>query len=83
MIPFNLLIVDPDLNFKDIKVPDLTTSDDVVSYMSESTSAKEWNSRCIEVKIANDGDYPSFWFKDVILSGVADTAEIGWKMFPS
>jgi hypothetical protein len=64
-------------------VPDLKTPEGVASYMSEATSAKDWNSRCNEVKIENEGDYPSFWYHTIIVSGIADTTEIGWRMFPS
>lgn len=50
---------------------DLTISEGVKAHMSESTSRDDWNRRCDEVKAAN-GDYPSFWYSSIILSGLCD-----------
>lgn len=49
---------------------DLTTEEGVVAYMREATSTSDWNNRCDKVKRANGGDYPKFWFKAIVLSGV-------------
>lgn len=51
---------------------DLTTPEGVVAYMGESTSRSDWSKRCDEVKAANDGNYPIFWYATVILSGLID-----------
>lgn len=50
----------------------LTTSDGVVAHMSETTSEADWNKRCNEVRAANGGNYPSFWYEKVVLSGLLD-----------
>lgn len=47
----------------------LTTPKGVVEHMESSTSERDWNDRCDQVKAANDG-YPSFWYSAVVLSGV-------------
>jgi len=49
----------------------LTTLQGVLAYMSQATSEGDWNNRCDEVKKANGGDYPSFWFLEMIASGEA------------
>lgn len=46
------------------------TEDQVVNLMKSSKSEQEWNSNCDKVKKAFGGDYPDFWFKSIILSGV-------------
>jgi len=51
---------------------DLATPDGVTAHMSESTSEDDWNRRCDEVKAANGGGYPDFWYEKVILSGLLD-----------
>ena len=50
----------------------LTTADGVAAHMSESTSTEDWNNRCNEVKDANNGDYPSFWYPTIVASGLVD-----------
>lgn len=49
---------------------DLTKEEDVVELMKSSTDENEWNDNCDKVKDANMGDYPSFWYKAIILSGI-------------
>jgi hypothetical protein len=44
---------------------------EVVKLMESSKSEKEWNDNCDKVKRAC-GDYPSFWYSSIILSGVAN-----------
>lgn len=56
----------------------LTTESGVVAYMKEAISEKDWNNRCDEVKKANGGDYPSFWYPAIILSGVFHQTCINW-----
>lgn len=57
---------------------DLTTIEGVKQHMRESTSEKDWNRRCDEVKAANNG-YPQFWYAEIILSGLAAMAQANWK----
>lgn len=57
---------------------DLTTAEGCVSYMMQSTSGDDWNSRVDEVKKANGGDYPSFWLGAVIKAGI-HTQAMGTK----
>ena len=58
---------------------DLTKEDDVVSYMRKSKSEAEWNERCNAVKKANDNGYPAFWYKAIMISGVAGQMTALWK----
>ena len=51
---------------------DLTTKAGVEIHMLESANKLDWNKRCDEVKAANDGQYPDFWFETIILSGLLD-----------
>ena len=53
---------------------DLTKQSDVVSLMQSSKSESAWNDNCDKVKAANGGDYPSFWFAAIIMSGVINMA---------
>ena len=57
---------------------DLTTETDVVEYMKLSKSDKDWDSRCDDVKDANSGGYPSFWYGAIMLSGVASATTATW-----
>lgn len=57
---------------------DLTKAEDVVMYMLETVNSNDWNKRCDAVKQANKNangypDYPSFWFKEILQSGLAYT----------
>ncbi len=52
---------------------DLTQKDNVVALMKSSTNEQDWNKNCGAVKQANSGDYPSFWYASIILSGVCDS----------
>lgn len=56
----------------------LTQESDVVKHMKQAANESDWNRRCDEVKDANGGDYPSFWFKAIILSGVASQTAMQW-----
>lgn len=47
------------------------TKDEVVALMLSSRSAKEWDDNCDKVKKAFDGNYPPFWFKEILQSGLA------------
>lgn len=57
---------------------DLTTDKGVVDHMSASTSEDDWNNRCDQVKAANGGNYPEFWFGKVIMSGLASRVATKW-----
>jgi hypothetical protein len=51
---------------------DLTTQEGVIAYMQSATSTADWNSKCDEVKKANGNNYPPFWFKAIVLSGLME-----------
>lgn len=57
---------------------DLTSENGVVDHMSAATSKSDWNNRCDEVKAANGGDYPAFWFGKVIMSGLLSRVSAKW-----
>lgn len=44
--------------------------EEVVKLMQSSKSEQEWNANADKVKAACDGNYPSFWYEAIILSGV-------------
>ena len=46
------------------------TEQEVIELMLESKSEKEWNANCDKVKSTLNGQYPSFWYKSIILSAV-------------
>jgi Zn-dependent M28 family amino/carboxypeptidase len=58
--------------------PDLKSADGVKSFMAGSGSEDDWNSRCDQVKAANNG-YPSFWFPTVMQTGLAAETSAKWK----
>lgn len=51
-------------------MPDLTNESAVVIHMLGATSEHDWNTRCDEVKAANGGHYPPFWFEKINKSGL-------------
>lgn len=57
----------------------LTIQADVESYMRQSNSESDWNNRADAVKDANGGKYPSFWFKAIIVSGLAAQVVSAWN----
>ena len=59
------------------KSMELTTKDGVKELMQSSKSEKEWNANCDKVKAANNG-YPSFWFAEVVMSGLMDKTAKTW-----
>lgn len=59
---------------------DLTTAEGVAAYMRESTSVEDWNNRIEHVKNANDGQYPSFWWETIVMSGLAEEVANGFGM---
>lgn len=57
---------------------DLTTCDDVMMYLSEACHEADWDARVEDVKAANGGDYPSFWYRTVIASGLLKRTAAKW-----
>lgn len=57
---------------------DLTIESDVITLMSSSTSEEEWNNNCKKVKAAHNDQYPSFWYKAIIMSGLVNRVAATW-----
>ena len=51
---------------------DLTKSKDVVNFMEQSKDQVDWNNKIDDVKRANGGQYPSFWYVDIVTSRLVD-----------
>ena len=51
---------------------------EVVDLMESSKSGEEWGANCYKIKAACGG-YPSYWYKEILLSGLATrvTARFG------
>nr|QBM02727.1 hypothetical protein [uncultured archaeon] len=45
---------------------------EVIELMKSSKNSKEWNENCDKVKKDNNNDYPSWWYFEIILSGLCD-----------
>ncbi len=45
---------------------------EIIDLMSSSKNSKEWNENCDKVKRDNKGDYPSWWYSEIVLSGLCD-----------
>jgi hypothetical protein len=43
---------------------------EVVDLMRSSKNEQEWNDNCDKVKTAHGGHYPSYWYGEMILSGM-------------
>ncbi len=52
---------------------------EVVELMKSSNSPQEWDANCDKVKAAFGG-YPSFWFPEVIASGLLMQQSVRWEM---
>jgi hypothetical protein len=59
--------------------PDLTTEEGVTTYMEGSLSEDDWNSRTEDVKTANEGEYPDFWFSAIVVSGLPSKMQAKWQ----
>jgi len=59
---------------------DLKTSRGVVGYLKTSKNKTDWTNKCDQIKKANGGDYPSFWFKDVIESRIPESLGLSSKL---
>lgn len=46
--------------------------EEVINLMRSSKNSKEWNNNAGIVKKAHNGGYPSFWYDEIIQSGLAD-----------
>ena len=57
----------------------LKTPAGVKELMGASTSEREWNENCDMIKKANNGDYPGFWFQEVMMSGLASRTQAKWS----
>lgn len=44
----------------------------VIDLMKSSKSLQEWRLNCNKVKQAYGGDYPDYWYQEIILSGLCD-----------
>lgn len=60
---------------------DLTKKEAVIKLMGDSTSAAEWDKHCDEVKAANGGGYPGWWYQEIIMGGVLQRSKQknGWS----
>lgn len=47
------------------------TPEQVAQVMEMSRSEEEWDKNCDLVKAAFGGDYPSFWWETIMMSGIA------------
>lgn len=54
----------------------MMTEQQVVELMSSSKSEDEWNKNCDVVKAYHQGQYPAFWYKSIIASGLAREAAL-------
>lgn len=45
---------------------------EVIDLMKSSKDKNEWNQNCNTVKNAHNNDYPSWWYSEIILSGLCD-----------
>ena len=49
---------------------DLTSEQGVILLLESSRSEKEWEANIDRIKMANNGDYPAFWYKSIVGSGI-------------
>lgn len=64
---------------KDVAVkPDLTTPEGLAGFMAASASEDDWNQRTEQVKKTFGGQYPSFWFQSIIMSGLLNEVMNRW-----
>ena len=45
---------------------------DVIALMESSKTPQEWNANCKAVKQAFGGNYPPYWYEEIIATGLAD-----------
>lgn len=46
------------------------TKQDVINLMKSSKTGYEWNDNCVIVKKSHNNNYPTYWYKEIILSGI-------------
>lgn len=46
------------------------TKDQVIELLESSQSSADWSRNCDTIKKAFGGDYPDFWFQDIMQSGL-------------
>lgn len=47
--------------------------------MRSSKNETEWNNNCDTVKGANNNGYPSWWYAEIIMSGIYSETAKNWK----
>lgn len=55
------------------------TEREVVDLMASSKSSQEWDDNCTKVKAKNGGNYPFFWYRAILVSGLATATSMKWK----
>jgi hypothetical protein len=55
------------------------TKNEVVELMKSSRSEHEWNLNCDKVQEAFGGQYPDFWYAEIILSGLLSATSENWE----
>jgi hypothetical protein len=48
------------------------TKEQAIAKLKKSKNDAEWNDTIDEIKAANNGQYPTWWFKDVVQARLAD-----------
>jgi hypothetical protein len=48
------------------------TQEEAIISLKESKTLSDWNARVDAIKQAHDGDYPSWWYRAVVMSRLAD-----------
>ena len=48
------------------------TKQEVIALMKSSTNDRAWDNNCDKVKAAHNGEYPDYWFKEIVLYGIID-----------
>ncbi len=54
------------------------TPAEVIALMETSQSEREWRKNCNEVKRRCGGDYPDFWYEEILASGVGEQIMNRW-----
>jgi len=61
---------------------DLKSQSDCVALLNGCKSETDWNSLCTKIKHANGGPYPGWWYRAVIMSGLAGKVSQDWAVSP-
>jgi len=54
------------------------TKNEVKKLMESSKTIAEWNENCDKVKSSHNGQYPDFWYKEIVLSGLMKRTEFNY-----